>query len=245
MLQNNLYLNVSSNFNIFHSLNFGAEPMPYRFQNPQGTPPPDFDAVDISQAFSNKMVNPFFKTPVTPQGEPQTPIFCALAGNPVRFRMLHPDGLGGFPDDVWTIHGHVWAEEPFVTVGNVPSAVMGNNPNSEWFGARDGFGAGNHFDILLPSAGGTNKIPGDYLYKSFPIGEFPAGTWGLFRVNATPQQQAACTGGTIRPRALIAAPNVKPVMTPSPEPQKDPQERFEHRRPKKPKAEQEEQAPPQ
>ena len=243
MLQNNVYLTAQNTttpdnaFGVFNAINFGTEPMAYRYQDPTGAVPPDFDQVEQSQAFSNQMPNPFFTSPVTPQGEPQTPIFCALAGSPVRFRMLHPDGLGGFPDDVWTINGHVWAEEPFVTVGNVPSAIIGNNPNSQWFGARDGFGTGNHFDIVLPSAGGTNRIAGDYLYKSFPVGEFPSGNWGLFRVNATPQQQAACETGTKQTKFFAVTPGVTPHVaapgTPELAPaKKDPQERFENRRTK-------------
>jgi hypothetical protein len=242
MIQNNVYLTAnepdsSNNFPVFNSTNFGAEPMPYRYQSSEGVPPGDFDSVDISQAFSNQMPNPFYTTP-KPQGEPQTPIFCALAGTPVRFRMLHPDGLGGFPDDVWTIHGHVWPEEPFVTVGNVPSASIGNNPNSQWFGGRDGFGPGNHFDIVLASAGGTNKVAGDYLYKSYPVGEFASGgNWGLFRVNATQQQQATCTSGIKPPTLLNVVPGVHlpivpPALEKTPSNQTDPEERFLNRRPK-------------
>jgi hypothetical protein len=244
MIQNNVYLtanetDLNNNFPVFNSTNFGAEPMPYRYQSPDGTVPPNFDAVDISAAFSNQMDNPFYTTP-KPQGDPQTPIFCALAGTAVRFRMLHPDGLGGFPDDVWTIHGHVWPEEPFVTMGGVPSVSIGNNPNSQWFGSRDGFGPGNHFDIVLGSAGGRNKVSGDYLYKSYPVGEFAAGgNWGLFRVNATAQQQATCTSG-IKPRALLNVtpgvhlPIVPPALEKAPQAAPDPEQRFLNRRPKAP-----------
>ncbi len=229
MLQNNVYLNAT-----FNSINFGTEPMTYRIV-PQ-PPKSNYDTVEVSQAFSNQMPNHFYNPP-QPQGEPQTPIFCALAGTPVRFRMLHPDGLGGFPDDVWTIHGHVWPEEPFVTVGNVPSAAIGNNPNSQWFGTKDGFGPGNHFDIVLSSAGGTNKIAGDYVYRSFPVGEFTAGNWGIFRVNATPAQQAACTSGTKPPALLNVVPGVHPPIAPpalekDTPAQEDREERFLNRQPK-------------
>jgi hypothetical protein len=171
-----------------------------------------------------------------------------VAGNAVRFRMLHPDGLGGFPDDVWTINGHVWQEEPYVTVGNVSSATIGNNLNSQWFGARDGFGPGNHFDIVLASAGGRNKVSGDYLYKSFPVGEFATGgNWGLFRVNATPKDQLTClTGGTPK---LMALPSVHPHAIPEAiekvhPAKKDPQERFLNRKaPAKAAEEKEEETP--
>jgi hypothetical protein len=229
ILQNNVYLTSG----VFNSINFGVEPMSYRFGAS------DFEDLDISKAFSNQMTNP---SSGKPQGDPQTPIFCALAGSPVRFRLLHPDGLGGFPDDVWTINGHAWPEEPFVSAGGVPSSVMGPNPNSQWFGARDGFGAGNHFDILLSSAGGQNKVAGDYLYKSFPAAELTAGNWGVFRVNKTPQEQAACVSA-VEPRLLNVVPGVKPLSVTPPRPvHKDPEERFENRKTQKEKGEKEEPA---
>jgi hypothetical protein len=229
ILQNNVYLTSG----VFNSINFGVEPMSYRFGAS------DFEDLDISKAFSNQMTNP---SSGKPQGDPQTPIFCALAGSPVRFRLLHPDGLGGFPDDVWTINGHAWPEEPFVSAGGVPSSVMGPNPNSQWFGARDGFGAGNHFDILLSSAGGQNKVAGDYLYKSFPAAELTAGNWGVFRVNKTPQEQAACVSA-LETRLLNVVPGVKPLSVAPPRPvHKDPEERFENRKTQKEKGEKEEPA---
>ena len=226
ILQNNVYLTQG----VFNSINFGTEPMAYRFSNAQGKSPGNFDNVPIANAFSNSMPNKAV-SPVAPQGEPQTPIFCALAGKPVRFRMLHPDGLGGFPDDVFTINGHVWQEEPYVTVGNVSSASLGNNPNSEWFGARDGFGPQNHFDILLSRAGGKDGVAGDYLYKSFPVGEFTAGNWGIFRVNATQAQQTACVAAAAQ-KATGVGPklfNLPGAEAPAP-PVVDPQDRFKIKR---------------
>ncbi len=165
MVQDNVYLNNGS---YFQSVNFGTEPMFYRYQSPSV----NFNFIDISQAFANSLNS----------ADPQTPIFCAQAGTPVRFRMLHPDGPGQFPDSVWTLHGHVWPEEPYVSTNGVPSASIGSNQDSQWMGARDGFGPQNHFDLVLASAGGSNKVPGDYLYESFPTPEGSAGIWGVFRV---------------------------------------------------------------
>jgi hypothetical protein len=172
------------------------------------------------------MVNPFNNQK---QGDPQTPIFCARAGTPVRFRLLHPDGQGHFPDNVWVLNGHVWQEEPYApdAAGN-GSALLGLNPLSQWMGSRDGFGPGNHFDILLGSAGGALSVPGDYFYESFPVFQLTAGTWGVFRVNGSPQDETACeqlaatpvTPAAATPGALLGAPEkAKPVK-------KDPSERF-------------------
>jgi hypothetical protein len=198
ILQNNVYLTQGA----FNAMNFGSEPMFYRFNVPS-SPPPNFDSFDISAAFSNNMTNPFNNKP---QGEPQTQIYCAKAGTAVRFRNLHPDGLGGFPDDVWTLHGHVWEEEPYVSSSAVPSARLGDNPNSAWFGARDGFGPGNHFDVLIDKAGGTNGVKGAYLFKSFPAAEFTAGNWGIMRVYATDQEKKACEAAASTPKLAIPAP---------------------------------------
>ena len=37
------------------------------------------------------------------------------------------------------------------------------------------------FNFVLPSAGGTCRVPGDYLYATFQQAS-SLGTWGLFRV---------------------------------------------------------------
>jgi hypothetical protein len=36
-------------------------------------------------------------------------------------------------------------------------------------------------NILLPSAGGTFKVPGDYLYNTYQQTQLN-GSWGIFRV---------------------------------------------------------------
>ena len=43
--------------------------------------------------------------------DPQTPIFVATANTPVRFRVVHPAGIN---EQVFTLHGHVWQEEPYI-----------------------------------------------------------------------------------------------------------------------------------
>jgi manganese oxidase len=70
---------------------------------------------------------------------------------------------------------------------------------SEYQGSRIGHGPTNHFDLLV-QAGGTDKVPGDYLYRSFPADHFGLGLWGIFRVNDCKAGQtgtgtAAAAGG--------------------------------------------------
>jgi hypothetical protein len=157
-----------------NSVNYGSEPMWARYGDVGSTGGTNFNTLDVSAAFSNSLIPPNTTSAV---GDPKTPIFTAPAGAPVRFRMLHPDGPGGFPDTIWVLNGHQWQEEPYVN----NSRALGVNPLSNVQGSRDGFGFGGAFDILT-RAGGPFGVKGDYLYQSFPAFEFPYGNWGVFRV---------------------------------------------------------------
>ena len=209
MFQDNVYLSTGTaaapgSPSASRSVNYGSEPMSTRYA---GNEPAngDFNNIDVTSSFSNNMPN---ASTGSTQGQPRTPIFAAPPFTPVRFRLLHPDGLGGFPDNVFTLHGHIWQEEPYTAdaSGN-SSAVLGLNPLSQWMGSRDGFGAGNHFDVLLPSAGGPNGVTGDYLYTSFPAGQGINGVWGIFRVTPTGGAVAAAMAATSLPKpAAVPAP---------------------------------------
>ena len=80
------------------------------------------------------------------------------------------------PSPVFMVHGHPWQEEPYIN----DSTKLGFNPLSETQGAQQA-GQAQKFDLLFPSAGGQNKISGDYLYTTYQTAN-KAGTWGLFRV---------------------------------------------------------------
>ncbi len=110
-------------------------------------------------------------------GGPETPVFYAKAGTPVRFRLLEP---GGHPrNHVFNLHGHVWQEEPYIN----GSTAIGNNPLSEYKGSLHGHGPSNHFDAVLQNgAGGAFAIPGDYLYRDQQSFQFDGGLWGILRV---------------------------------------------------------------
>jgi hypothetical protein len=129
-----------------------------------------------AEAFSNQLLKDMLNRP---PADPQTPVFVAPAGLPVRFRLLVPststsNAIGAAP--VFIVHGHNWQEEPY-TDG---STKIGNNPLSEHFGAIEA-GPNEKFDLLFNSAGGSYKVPGDYLYDTYQTGG-NVGTWGLFRV---------------------------------------------------------------
>jgi hypothetical protein len=160
------------------AINYRSEPFGHRGPKPQPTTPPTLPkgpTEGFSQAYSNSIFQPDAAT------EPETPIFVAAAGTPVRFRLLIPGTETSnalTPPPVFMVHSHPWQEEPYID----DSRKLGFNPLSETQGAQQG-GVGQKFDLLFPSAGGANRIPGDYLYTTYQTAG-KAGTWGLFRVTA-------------------------------------------------------------
>lgn len=153
--------------------------------------------IDFTKVLSNGQVG----------GDPQTPVFTAKAGTPVRFRIVEP--AGHQRNNIFQLHGHVWEEEPYTTtaafqggayngvtiIGTpvVASTVIAdqplstnalvNNPFSEWEGSQMGVGPSSHFDILpVNGAGGNFKVPGDYLFRTHQSSEFDRGLWGILRV---------------------------------------------------------------
>jgi len=117
--------------------------------------------------------------------DPQTPIFCAAAGQPVRFRITQP---GGDFDHMMVVDGHSWKQEPYAH----NSTVQANNLLSQEMGTQI-ISPNDKLDLLIESAGGAFKVPGDYLYHSFQYE--PLGMWGLFRVvpeNTPADKVAAC-----------------------------------------------------
>jgi hypothetical protein len=149
------------------AFNYRTEPMWTRLGFAPNTPLTTTRTFDFTNALSNAQIG----------ADPVTPIFTARAGTPVRFRALHPQGHQR--NSVFTVHGHIWEEEPYAN----SSTVLGSNPFSEWKGAQMGHGPSNHFDVLLKNgAGGKFHVTGDYLYRNFQSFQFDGGMWGIFRV---------------------------------------------------------------
>jgi hypothetical protein len=148
------------------AINYRTEPLDYRFADPAWLQNLNALApLGISKALSNAQV----------LADPQTPVFVARAGQPLRMRMVHPAGIN---EQVFTMHGHVWQEEPYVD----GSKSIGRNPLSQSQGSRDAFGANIAFDAVIEKAGGAAGVPGDYLYRTFIGSIFQSGLWGLLRV---------------------------------------------------------------
>jgi len=107
---------------------------------------------------------------------PVTPRMVAGPGQALRIRLVNSGGSG--TGESFNLHGHVWQEEPYVN----GSKNLGDNKMSQWFGYRDQLGALNSFNLLIKSAGGRNRIPGDYFYNSTTNATFAPGMWGILTV---------------------------------------------------------------
>jgi len=171
------------------AINYRTEPTFQRFLNP-GT--------DVSCMTSNTLAKP--GSPAVPFGEPQTPIFRAEIGNQVRFRMTHPLGTGN--SEVFTIHGHNWQRNPYQN----NSRTIAPNNLSQWMGSRDNHGSTDHFDLVIPKAGGTFNRAGDYLYTAYLPADASAGAWGIFRVLPPNADDPATPVGVCTPGASTEPP---------------------------------------
>jgi len=192
------------------AVNFRSEPFSVRGVSNNSKNLPQLTPQGYAQALSNTLY--------CPPSDPKTPVFVAAAGMPTRFRLVVPSSVTSNEVEappVFMVHGHHWQEEPYTD----NSTKIGQNRLSKTLGATQA-GPYQKFDLLFPSAGGTGRVPGDYLYVSFQTAEI-AGTWGLFRV--TPYQvaiekatlvkdtvevsgtvQAATTvGGSVMPKNLL------------------------------------------
>ena len=170
---------ITSSAQPINAINYRTEPANHRFAK-AGT--------DVSCMTSNTLADPTSSSPVA-IGEPQTPIFRANPGDQVRFRMTHPLGTGN--SQVFTIHGHSWQRNPYQN----NSTVIAPNNLSQWMGSRDNHGSTDHFDLVIPKAGGTFNRPGDYLYTTYLPADASAGSWGIFRVGNPPNPTGVCAPG--------------------------------------------------
>lgn len=109
-------------------------------------------------------------------GDPETPVFYANAGEPVRFRIVHPGGHSR--QHAFALYGHNWDYMPW----QKNSTVLGENEvGSAQVGATGGMGPARHFNVLT-KAGGAMAAPGDYLFRAQENFQFHGGLWGIFRV---------------------------------------------------------------
>jgi hypothetical protein len=142
----------------------------------------NWPGTETSEAVANSLVG----------GDPATPILGVPAGMPARIRLLGPQGNGD-NQQTFELYGHNWQFQPY----QQDSTVIGNNPASPTTGTQGGVGPTAHYDIVLPSAGGVFKVPGDYLWRSADALQFQVGVWGLMRVAPVEQPVAGGFPDTI------------------------------------------------
>jgi len=137
---------------------------------------------------------------VSAAGDPATPVFTATANGATRIHVLN--GASADRDGTFMLHGHVWPRDPYVCTGtlgseqdasvalegrcdpnaSVPSNALGLNLQAKYMGGQEGMGhVYGHWPILF-DAGGTNGVPGDYLYRDYAPNGNRNGQFGLLRV---------------------------------------------------------------
>jgi hypothetical protein len=181
------------------AINFRSEPFTIRNRPSNAQNLPQLAPQGFSQAFSNSL----FDQPA----DPETPVFVASAGMPTRFRLVIPSTTTSnaiVAPPVFIVHGHNWQEEPYTD----RSTKIGHNRLSEHFGATQG-GPNQKFDLLFPSAGGVDKVPGDYLYTTYQTAGV-LGTWGLFRVT---KDKVAIEKAQLMGSALVAHGSIQAATT--------------------------------
>ena len=175
------------------AFSYRMEPLWARVGASESIEPEDLLAYDFSDVLSSfrcadhSARNPCADGQVPAIVDPGTPLLVAGAGDPLRLRVTHP---GGHPrNHAFTFSGHSWQAEPYGNYADanadIGSRWQGDGANG-WsrrrYGAVGGVGPGRDFNLLVGPAGGTYRVPGDYLYRSMDGLAFMSGQWGIVRV---------------------------------------------------------------
>ena len=108
-------------------------------------------------------------------GDPATPLIEANVGDPLVVRLL----VSGTNDvHTWHLDGHTFRAEP----------NSATSPPIDTIHA----GISERYDLSVAHAGGTQRMPGDYLYYSGRSFKLAEGSWGILRVYGP-------TGSRVRP----------------------------------------------
>lgn len=97
--------------------------------------------------------------------DPVTPLIQAHAGDPVR---IHVFGANSEQNGMFSVEKHEWPIEPFMPGADRISVVE--------------FAGSETIDVLIPSAGGNDMLPGDYVWNNQRLPYSQSGQWGYLRV---------------------------------------------------------------
>jgi hypothetical protein len=210
------------------AINYGAEPMWFRF----GLPPDAIfgkeglgGAASAWQAFSNTCCdNKSHATSGTVVsadqnvGEPYVPIMKAYAGQEMRIRTLLPTGTGRA--STMELHGHSWPRDPYLpehvvqtargsfplgtsgALWGTPSKCIGENALSIRMGGQESLSPMAHFDMVFPRAGGHRGIKGDFLWRDHGGFGITNGLWALVRVEEAPPESSELYKSSFAPAML-------------------------------------------
>jgi hypothetical protein len=158
---------------VTEGINYRAEPLQFRV---------GADA-DIANAYSDTLLaSPPTSVPAKVLAwDPQTPVFWASSGMPVRFRFVNPGGNVVLTE----VFGHHWQEEPWQN----GSTRIGNNPLSQTMGGVI-LGPSHALNLVIDRA----SVPGDYLYRNYIATQGNYAMWGVFRVGPRATDVLALTG---------------------------------------------------
>ena len=174
------------------AINYGSEPLWLRFGLKPSAPfgnagaPQSFGSVpNAHEAYSNSLVG---------NQDPVTPVFTVKPGDEARMRVLMPHGIGR--GSTFNVHGHPWQRAPYVCEGSakhglpgkcnfneVGSTSIGHNPAGMYLGHQESVNGTEHYEVVLPSAGGSGGVEGDYLFRDQASFGNMSGVWGILRVD--------------------------------------------------------------
>jgi len=169
------------------AVNYKTEPLWLRFGMAPDSPFGRADGLGFGDvpnahmAYANALVG----------GDPVTPVLYAKPGQPVRNHIVMPSG--GSRGMTYQLDGHLWPLHNFLAEKNdldgypmnqpgIGSVRFGNNPMAMYIGAQESVLPAAHFSFMLPSAGGANAVPGDYLFRDYAAYGNLSGLWGILRV---------------------------------------------------------------
>ena len=153
---------------------------------------------DPGEAFANSLVG----------GDPETAVFTVQAGTPFRMHVLMPFSPGR--GSTYDLHGHSFQRDPYVCPddsdlgidgkcdmgtgmdaglpgsGSVGSQALGDNPIGFHIGGIESWFSGQHYEVVISSAGGEHKVDGDFLFRDHMGLGNAGGLWGIVRVEPAP-----------------------------------------------------------